>query len=329
MLKFDPIFNDGAILQAGKTVRISGCGEGTVTVKLGNSVQAATVIGDKWYAEFPAQDYNTVCTLTASSDCESVTLTDITFGDVYLLAGQSNIQFKLCEAIPDGEIYECDDIRLFSTDRLENNEYFHPADGWVKCSKTTAPNFSAIGYFMARDLHKRDGKPIGLVSLYQGASIIQSWLSLEAIDELASDMPDGELHWDPHWPEYSLWNGDSTLYNFGFKQVLPFSFKAVIWYQGESNALEHESCFYDRMLTKMIELWRTDLKDPTLPFIIVQIADFDPRKSDAWSRIQEAQERVALSTPDCYFVKCADICETDNIHPPTKHILAKRIADIL
>ena len=329
MLRFDQIFSNGAILQAQKPVRVCGYGEGDITVCLGDLTEKTIAADGKWSVSFPAQPYGKVCNLAASSDGEEITLTDITFGDVYLISGQSNMQFKLCEAIPDGDIYECDDIRLYSTARLENNEYFYPEDGWVRCNKDTAPHFSAIGYFLARDLHKRGGRPIGLVALYQGASVIQSWLSLEALDELAIDMQDGELHWDHHNPDYRAWNEKSALYNFGFKQVLPLSYNAVIWYQGESNASEYESFFYDKMLSKMIELWREELRDPELSFIIIQIADYDPRKNDAWNRVQDAQERVAIQTPNCYLVKCADICETNNIHPPTKHTLAKRIVDLL
>ena len=327
MLKFDPVFSNGAILQAEKPVCVCGFGEGEITISLGDLTEKAVATGGKWSVCFPAQPYCKVCDLTATSVDEAITLTGITFGDVYLLSGQSNMQFKLCEAHPDGEIYECDDIRLYSTRRIESNEHFLPEDGWVKCSKDTAPYFSAIGYFLARDLHKRDGRPIGLVSLYQGASVIQSWMSESALAELAIDMPDGELHWDHHCPQFSAWNKASVLYNFAFLQVLPLAFKSVIWYQGESNTSELESRFYDKMLIKMIELWRNDLRDPQLDFVIIQIADFIPRKNDAWDRVQEAQERVTGQLSNCYLVKCADICETDDIHPKTKHLLVKRILD--
>lgn len=329
MLHFDPIFADHAILQAGKPVRIYGKGEGAVSVKLAALSQTVLAKDGHWCAEFPAQDYSTICNISATSCGETLTICDITFGDVYLIAGQSNMQFKLFESTSDGDVYECRDIRLFSTERLESNEHFKPRDGWIMCNKDTAPNFSAIGYFLARDLHKRDNRPIGLVSLYQSASVIQSWLSDTALAQLALNIPSKELHWDHHHSDYSKWNGNAVLYNFAFSQAKNFAYKAVIWYQGESNSSEMESRSYDKMLCKMIELWRQDLNDPALPFVIIQIADCDSRNGEAWQRIQAAQETVARNTQNCYLVKCADICETDNIHPPTKHILAKRIADIM
>ena len=328
MINFDPIFSNGAILQAQKPVRVCGIGEGELRVTLGALSLTTVAIDGKWCVEFPVQDYGTVCELTASNGECSVTVSDVTFGDVYLISGQSNMQFKLHEGIQDGEIYECDDIRCFFTDRLEDNEHFSARDGWVKCNKETAPNFSAIGYFLARDLHKRDGRPIGLVACYQGASVIQSWISEDALSELALNISDGELHWDHHNPAFSKWNGTSVLYDFAFSQVRSLAFKAVIWYQGESNSSEIESTFYDKMLCKMIELWRRDLSDSELPFVVIQIADFDPRNDAPWHRVQSAQEAAVKRTENCYLIKCADICESDNIHPPTKHLLAKRIAEL-
>ncbi len=329
MFSLAPIFSNGVILQAQKPVRIFGIGDGEISVTLGNETLSASSKNGKWLIEFSPRDYSEVCTITAKCGDITLSVQNATFGDVYLLAGQSNMQFKLHEATPDGDIYESDDIRLFSTDRLEDNEHFKSADGWVKCYKNSAPHFSAIGYFLARDLHKQDGRPIGLVSLYQGASVIQSWLSPAALDELNISIPKEELHWDHHHPDYSRWNGNSTLHNFALSQIVPFSFSAVLWYQGESNASDNESKIYDRLLAKMILSWREELCDSELKFIIIQIADYIERAGENWSRIQKNQAKVASELPFCSLAKCADICEDDNIHPPTKHLLAQRIKDML
>lgn len=329
MLKLNPIFTDEMIIQANKPVRIYGEGEGVVTVTLGRDSASTTAQSGKWLVELPSHPYGEVLDINVKSEACVLTVKSATFGDVYLLSGQSNMQFKLFEATPDGDIYECPDIRLFSTERLEDNEHFKPCDGWVKCNAITAPNFSAIGYFLARELHLKRNRPIGLVSLYQGASVIQSWLSPLSINRLEAALPSDGLHWDHHHPDYSRWNGNSTLHGFAFSQVVPFSFATVIWYQGESNASENESKIYDLLLSALITSWRSELGDETLPFVIIQIADFIDRADDNWFRIQKMQEKVAAELPYTYLVKCADICENDNIHPPTKHVLAKRIVNLI
>ena len=70
---------------------------------------------------------------------ESVTLNNVYIGEVYLCSGQSNMQFKLCESTyPKEEYVSNKNLRLFSTERMLDNEHFKSHDGWVVCNKETA-----------------------------------------------------------------------------------------------------------------------------------------------------------------------------------------------
>nr|MCR5056765.1 hypothetical protein [Clostridia bacterium] len=63
-----------------------------------------------------------------------------------------------------------------------------------------------------------------------------------------------------------------------------------------------------------------------------QIADFKPRDEwhpEGWKAIQEAQKKAADSDPDIKLVVSRDICEDNEIHPPTKTALSERIAQTL
>ena len=102
-----------------------------------------------------------------------------------------------------------------------------------------------------------------------------------------------------------------------------------MWYQGESNSKLKSEETYAKMLSIMIDVWRRDLKNPELPFIIVQIADYMYRDDENWHMIQEAQLSVQNMRENVTTVICADISESDDVHPPTKHILAHRIAKII
>ncbi len=329
MITLHPIFRDGAILQAEKPVRVFGKAEGKITVSVGADKQSITANGE-FLLEFPARPYGDSCEITATQGKEKIVVRDIVFGDIFLVAGQSNMQFKLSEGTPDGKIYECDEIRLFSPHRIEKNEHFTPDDGWVKCNESTAPFFSAVGYFVARDYNKLTGKAVGLISCYQGASAIQSWIPEEVLreDELYDIWDDGR-NFDIHNQDYSSWGAHGKLYDYALCQIAPFPMKAVLWYQGESNTVIKEALVYDKALKRMVECFREELNDEKLPFVIVQIADYDNRDDEAWREIQRAQERAVGIIPFSYLVKSADVCEKDNIHPPTKHLLAKRIVNKL
>ena len=67
--------------------------------------------------------------------------------------------------------------------------------------------------------------------------------------------------------------------------------------------------------------------DEALPFTVVQIADWDARQDDAWRGIQRAQERISEVAEHVTVIRSADVCETFDIHPPTKIHLAMRILE--
>ena len=69
--------------------------------------------------------------------------------------------------------------------------------------------------------------------------------------------------------------------------------------------------------------------DSKLPFYVVQIADRDARDDEAWHGIQAAQAKIVELLSDVYVIKSADVCESFDIHPPTKIKLAKRIYENL
>jgi hypothetical protein len=70
--------------------------------------------------------------------------------------------------------------------------------------------------------------------------------------------------------------------------------------------------------------------DATLPFIVIQLADFAPRlKHLPWQIIQTAQLAAEKNIPHVKTVISRDVCETNDIHPPTKIHLARRIARVL
>ena len=94
MVTLNPIFTNGMIMQANKPVRIFGSGEGEVAVDFLGQSQSITSNGE-WLIEFDAQSYGGPYTMTVSLNGKKTEINDIYFGDVYLLGGQSNMQFKM------------------------------------------------------------------------------------------------------------------------------------------------------------------------------------------------------------------------------------------
>ncbi len=193
------------------------------------------------------------------------------------------------------------------------------------CSASGISHWSALGYYLGALTQKNLNVPVGVISCCQGASVIQSWIDENIVSRPAFYVPEGKKHYDHFAPEFEKWNRDGLLYHAMAETVLPFSAGNVVWYQGESNTTEEEGALYLSLLSAMIENWREAASDRELPFTVVQICDFDPRRDAGWRRVQEAQLQAEKELYKVRTVVSRDICESWEIHPRTKNILAYKL----
>lgn len=328
-MKLNPIFTSHMVFAAGKPIRVWGEGPGKGEILFAGAVRRIDTEDDFWMAEFPPMEYGGGHEMRCVLDGREEVLSDIAIGEVYLMAGQSNMQFKLREGANAGmPADESLDIRLFAPAHSENKETILPSDGWVK-NGDRIDGWTALGYLTADALARKKGITVGLVTCYQGASCIESWVPAGTFAALGIQIAPEDKHYDHRHPLFERWNGDAYLYNFAFSQVCPFAFSAVVWYQGESDTTPAEGRVYAAELAALIDIWRRDLKNETLPFIIVQIADFTPRLDEGWRLVQQAQLDIQTMRSGVKTVISRDVCETDDIHPKTKQPLALRIAAAL
>lgn len=359
-MKLSTIFSNNMILQANKPVRIFGEGKGKVTVKIDNKEAYSFFDGEKWLLELDSFDYGGPYTMTVDLDGKKEILENIYFGDVYLLSGQSNNKMKLWSTNTPKEYYKGNDsIRLFSINALEKggehiltdegwksldkngniipligSEHYNEDDGWVSAQDDTVCFWPAVGFLSASFLAKDSNKKIGLIACYQGASVIQSWLPNHFLDSTEFFVPLEERGDNAQNPFYCDWNGDGMLYDGMLKKILPFSVKAVLWYQGEGNydGKDGRKEIYSSILKMLIERWREDFKDNSLPFVVVQIHDYLDRINEEgshWKDVQSAQKEVCNTVDNTFLVMSNDVCETDDIHPVSKLELSKRVAAAL
>ena len=328
-MQANPIFTSRMVFAAGQPIRVYGTGEGTAEVSFAGETRTVTAKEGVWEAEFPPMAYGGPYVLTMKFPGGEAVLEDVYVGEVYLMAGQSNMQFKLKESNAPKELYrENRLLRMFSTERLEKSDRFTPADGWVTAEADTVGDWTALGYLAGDLISQRKQIAVGIITCYQGASVIESWLPKGLLAEHGIALPPEVLHGDHFYHEFALWKQEGTLYEFALSQAAPFPLTGVVWYQGESDTSEEEGKVYVKELELLIETMRKDFRQPRLPVAVVCIADFLPRSDGGWRAVQEAQVKAGEVIPYVTTVLSADICETDQIHPPTKHLLAERIAGV-
>jgi len=328
------IFTDHMVFARDKQVRVFGTGDGVAKVTFRGETRTAESIYGNWCVKLPAGSAGGPFEMTLELNGKKKVIKDIAVGEVIIMAGQSNMQWKQSETPTPREQWIGDPmIREFTTTRLERAEPFYAKDGWITLTKKNAGQWSAIGYETAIQYARKHKIPVGIINCYQGAALIQTFMPESLARSARLSVPGHQrAHFDEKEEYYSIWNKSGTLYRKQFGEIVPFSVNAVVWYQGESNSGSvEESEIYTEQLTAMIGQWRVDLGDPFLPFVVIALADFDAcTRKDAWRAMQAAILRVPEACPFVKAVKSADVCESDKgIHPPTKYKIAERVVEAL
>lgn len=329
-MKLNNIFSSNMVFAHNKPIRIFGEGEGKMEITFAGQTKSVDSEGGKWLLEFPAMECGGPYILTAISDKEELCFENIYVGEVYLFSGQSNMEFKMRESNTPREEYTASEkLRLFSTDTMLDSDRFKPRDGWQVCKEDNIADWTALGYLTSKQLVDKKGIAIGVISCYQGGSVIESWVPKDSFLKIGIVIPIEDKHWDHIYDEFSAWNCGPVLYERFLTTIMPFSLSGVVWYQGESDTSIAEAAVYKKELAELIRIWRSDFKDSSLPFTVIQIADFDPRDDEGWHNLQTAQHEIQFEVENVKTIVSRDVCESDQIHPPTKTKLATRIAEAL
>ncbi|KLT65367.1 sialate O-acetylesterase [Pedobacter sp. BMA] len=120
-------------------------------------------------------------------------------------------------------------------------------------------------------------------------------------------------------------NRPTVLYNAMIHPFISFAIKGVIWYQGEANAIR--AVQYETLFPALIQDWRTQFKNPTLPFYFAQLAGYGRGEGDetSWPMLRNAQLKT-LALPHTGMAVTIDIGEEADIHPKNKQDVGKRLA---
>lgn len=116
------------------------------------------------------------------------------------------------------------------------------------------------------------------------------------------------------------------LYECMLKRVMPYSLKGFIYYQGESD--DHLPHLYRKLFARLIEQWREDWRDDSLPFIFAQLPMHrykqDPDFKN-WCLIREAQNRVYDTVKNTAMTCIIDQGVYNDIHPKMKQKVGERM----
>ena len=169
-------------------------------------------------------------------------------------------------------------------------------------------------------LQKSLGVPVGLINSSWGGTRVEPWISENGIKNFDwANLPDKEQNgeFSPQTP--------TVLYNAMIKPMVGYAIRGVLWYQGESN--RNEPVQYEKLMSGLIENWRSEWGAGDFSFYYCQIAPFDYGTRGLNSAfLREAQLKASTSTPNTGMVSLMDIGEKTCIHPADKKTTGERLA---
>ena len=307
-VKLPAVIGSDMVLQRDVSIPIWGWADAgeEVTVTLNGQAAATKADGEgRWKVKLPAMKADGKSHKLTVSGNNSIELTGILVGEVWVGSGQSNMEWRLVstngakEAIAAAKHPQ---IRLFHVPKVQSKT---PADdvkaAWQSCAPETAGSFSAVLYYFGLRLQKALGVPVGLINSSWGGSPIEPW----TIDEEQS----------------------GRMYNGMIAPLQPYAIRGAIWYQGETNVIRKNGLKYRDKMEALIGGWRKSWNQD-ISFYFVQIAPFSgggyqPGQLPA---LWEAQT-ASLKIPGTGMAVVTDLVDNiRDIHPRNKLDVGNRLA---
>jgi sialate O-acetylesterase len=359
------LLSSHAVLQRERPIRIWGWaapGEHVAVQFHGQSVATVADAQGNWMLALEPESAGGPYTLVVQGS-NRIELTDILVGDVYLASGQSNMGYPLtgigASVIPDSKEVIASagkegTLRLLQVPHISADfpQHDQPAT-WTRSSPESAAPFSALGYLFGQQITHSEHVPVGIISAAFGGTPIEAWISPEALGK-APELLSLQSAWaalaaqqevlpgarsdatDPtiarknqaaktlRYPNLDAWR-PSALYNAMIAPLVPFEFRGVFWYQGESSSQPQRAPSYADALRDLIQDWRDRWQQGDTPFFVVQLASYTTGLKADWGMIRDGQRR-ALGLDATALVVTLDQGDLKYIHYNKKRPVAERMA---
>lgn len=367
------IFGDGMVLQQQGSVPIWGWADPGERVTVCFNGQEKTAEADaqgKWRIDLDSMKASSTGQNLVITAGNSVTFGDVLIGEVWVCSGQSNMarrlgphprQMPIDNWEQEAASATYPSIRCFTTPNDHADQPQADTSGsWRVCTPESVLQFTAVGYFFARDLHRHLDVPVGLIDSSWGGTPAEAWTSRDALQKIQpqvlsdhdravanypgtvaqfeSEEPRLLHEWErevaeariagrplrakPERPQNPATSNrrPGALFHGKIAPLVPYRIRGVIWYQGEANAGRANR--YADLVSGMIGDWRAQWGQGDFPFLFVQLAPFRGSNPE----IREAQHLVWQHTPCTAMISTMDIGDPTDIHPTHKAPVGQRLA---
>jgi len=374
------VFQDSMVLQQGVLVPVWGTAKPrtSVTVTFGEMLKTAKADAQgKWRVTLDAQRARLEPReLKVRAGEDALFVRDVLVGEVWVAAGQSNMEWPLvndADAKAELPAANLPKVRLLNLNYAGQHYFAKPFDpgvlkrltpdgfyrgAWQPCNPKSAREFSAVGYYFAKEIHQSLKVPVGVIHLAVGGSPTEAWIRRGALagdNDLASllrgDWLENENQeaWcrqrgrenlavalkekaetpkDESGPNHPFKPG--FLWDAGIARLRPFPIRGIIWYQGESNSLDLRRVRqHDRLFPRLVADWREQWGIGEFPFLYCQLSSIGTEKgykSQHWPEFRDSQRLMLAEIPNAGMAVTSDLGHPTDVHPRNKKDVGHRLA---
>lgn len=184
------IFHTGMVLQREMPVCVWGLGEPEEKIQVmiqGKCVETYVKTDYKWSVHIPALEASYCESMIVQGEKEEIEIKDIAVGEIFVAAGQSNMEFWMrYEKHYQEMLLYCENshIRFYDMPKLsyagqEEDFDYHNVGIWRKASKENLEYFSSAGYYFAKKLEEDLSVPVGIIGCNWGGTKSLAWMKEE------------------------------------------------------------------------------------------------------------------------------------------------------
>lgn len=319
---------DTAILRAEGTADSDGSVETRLITSSGSAQPweaRGEAVDGRWSIAIPEIPLGGPYQLEVRRGCETARVEQILVGDLWVLAGQSNMQgvgdMKDVETPhPLIHVFEMKETWSLAEEPLHwllespcpvywrGMEEAHQEA--ISLPRVRPEKGAGLGLAFAKELVEATGIPVGLIPCALGGSAIRQWDPAERVD-VSISLYAAMLH--------RVWLAGGRV-------------AGVLWYQGESECEPEQVAEYPDRLRALVEATRQDFSDANLPWCVVQIARVVmPWSITSWNAIQECLRHTEGAIPRLWMTPAVDLPLDDAIHIGTPGLkrLGRRLANLV
>lgn len=186
------VFSNNMVLQRGMPIPVWGWADKNEKITLHFNHQTKSVTADnngKWRINLDKEAAGGPYQLVVKGN-ETVTFNNVLVGEVWVCSGQSNMEMPIAgwgkiknyeQEIKEANYPKIHVLTVVKEISSKPKDDIAPAE-WKVCSPETAGEFTAVGYFFARELYNKLKVPVGLINTSWGGTMVETWISREAFE---------------------------------------------------------------------------------------------------------------------------------------------------